>query len=243
MSLEKTVKKLSKPARKALKLKYCGAVIVAAGSASRMGGIDKVMEPVGGIPMVVRAVAAFQECSAIKEIVIVTRQDLLTEIAELTMAYDKVKAVVTGGKDRPESVNNGLNALSDKVKLAAIHDGARPLVTWELIDRVVRAANTYGGAVPGIPVKDTVKIASGGLVQQTPDRKTLYAIQTPQVFDYDLLRGALQKAKEEELTITDDCGAVEALGFKVKLVEGDERNIKITTPLDLKVAAAYMEEN
>ncbi len=243
MSLEKTVKKLSKPARKVLKLKYCGAVIVAAGSASRMGGIDKVMEPVGGVPMVVKAVSAFQDCPAVKEIVVVTRQDLLTEIAHLTMEYDKVKAVVVGGKDRAESVNNGLNALSEKVKLAAVHDGARPLVTWELIDRVVRAANTYGGAVPGIPVKDTVKIATGGLVQQTPDRKTLYAIQTPQVFDFDLLRGALQKAKLEELPITDDCGAVEALGFKVKLVEGDERNIKITTPLDLKVAAAYMEES
>ena len=233
---------LTRQARKYLPLGYCGAVIVAAGSASRMGGIDKVMAPLGGEPMIVKTVRAFQECDAIREIVIVTRPDLILPIMELCHSFDKVQAVVAGGKSRQESVKLGLNTLPNKVKLAAVHDGARPLVTWELIDRVVRAANTYGGAVPGIPVKDTVKIATGGLIQQTPDRKTLYAIQTPQVFDFDLLRGALQKAKLEELPITDDCGAVEALGFKVKLVEGDERNIKITTPLDLKVAAAYMEE-
>lgn len=242
MSLEKTVKKLSKPARKVIKLSYCGAVIVAAGTASRMGGIDKVMEPVGGTPMVVKAVAAFQDCPAIREIVIVTRQNLLGSVAELCASYDKVKAVVVGGEDRAASVNNGLNALSDKVKLAAIHDGARPLVTWELIDRVVRAANTYGAAAPGIPVKDTVKVVQGGLVSATPERKTLQAVQTPQVFDFDLLRGALKKVKEDKVEITDDCGAVEYIGFKVKMVSGDERNIKITTPLDLKVAAVYMEE-
>lgn len=228
--------------RKVLKLKYCGAVIVAAGSASRMGGIDKVMAPLDEEPMILRTVRAFQNCDAIREIVVVTREDLLTAIMGLCKDMDKVKAVVAGGKDRPESVRLGLNALSDKVKLAAIQDGARPLVTNAVIDRTVRAANTYGAAAPGIPVKDTIKTVRGGLVSDTPDRSTLQAIQTPQVFDYDLLRGALKKAWEEDAPITDDCSAVERLGFKVKIVEGDERNIKITTPLDLKIARLFLEE-
>ena len=155
---------------------------------------------------------------------------------------DKVKAVVTGGKSRQESVELGMNALSKEVKLAAIQDGARPLITWQVIDRVVRAANTFGGAVPGIPVKDTIKVENGGLVKETPDRKTLRAIQTPQVFDFDLLRGALKKAKEDGAEVTDDCSAVERLGMKVKIVEGDERNIKVTTPMDLKIAELLLEE-
>ena len=228
--------------RKILKLKYCGAVIVAAGSDSRMGGIDKVMAPLDGEPMIVRTVRAFQNCDAIKEIVVVTRQDLIVPIMGLCKNFDKVRAVVAGGKDRAESVRLGMNALSNKVKLAAIQDGARPLITNAVIDRTVRAAHTYGAAAPGIPVKDTIKTVKGGVVINTPDRSTLQAIQTPQVFDFDLLRGALKKAWQEDAPITDDCSAVELLGFKVKIVEGDERNIKITTPLDLKIAELFLEE-
>ena len=236
------ISNVTKAARKVLKLKYCGAVIVAAGTASRMGGIDKVMAPLGGEPMIKRTVRTFQECDAIKEIVIVTREDLLEHISSMCGEFSKVTAVVVGGKDRPESVTNGLNALSKKVKLAAIQDGARPLITWQVIDRTVRAANTYGAAAPGIPVKDTVKTVQGGVVMDTPDRAKLQAIQTPQVFDFDLLRGALKKAAQEKAPITDDCSAVERMGFKVKIVEGDERNIKITTPLDLKIAEVFLEE-
>lgn len=234
--------KLTQLARKVIPLQYCGAVIVAAGTASRMGGIDKVMALLKGEPMIVHTVRAFQECDAIKEIVIVTRPDLLQTIMGLCRQFEKVRAVVAGGSDRPASVRNGLNALSPKVKLAAIQDGARPLVTWQLIDRTVRAANTYGAAAPGIPVKDTVKIVQGGVVAETPDRSRLQAIQTPQVFQFDLLRGALKKAWEDGAEITDDCSAVERLGMSVKIVEGDERNMKVTTPIDLKIAEALMEE-
>jgi len=236
------ISNLTRLGRKALKLKYCGAVIVAAGTASRMGGIDKVMAPLVGEPMIVRTVRAFQESDVISEIVIVTREDLILPISNLCASMDKVKAVVTGGKSRQESVELGMNALSKEVKLAAIQDGARPLITWQVIDRVVRAANTFGGAVPGVPVKDTIKVANGGLVKETPDRKTLQAIQTPQVFDFDLLRGALKKAEEDGAEVTDDCSAVERLGMKVKIVEGDERNIKVTTPMDLKIAELLLEE-
>ena len=236
------ISKVTKPMRKILKLKYCGAVIVAAGNASRMEGIDKVMAPLCGEPMIVRTVRTFQNCDAVKEIVIVTREDLLQQVAGLCRNFDKVTAVVVGGNDRAESVNNGLNALSKKVKLAAVQDGARPLISEAVIDRTIRAANSYGAAAPAIPVKDTIKVVEGGIVTTTPQRTTLKAIQTPQVFDFDLLRGALKNAAEKELEITDDCSAVELLGFKVKIVEGDERNIKVTTPMDLKIAELLLED-
>ena len=234
--------KLTKPARKLLPLKTCGAVIVAAGNASRMGGIDKVMAELKGEPMIVRTVRTFQECDAISEIVIVTREDLIQPITALCREMPKVKAVVCGGKSRQESVGIGLGALSSKVKLAAIHDGARPLITWQVIDRTVRAANSYGAAAPAIPVKDTIKVVEGRVVKNTPDRSTLFAVQTPQVFDFDLLRGALKKAEVDGAAVTDDCSAVELMGMSVKIVEGDEHNIKVTTPMDLRIAEMLLEE-
>ena len=236
------ISKVTGPMRKVLPLKYCGAVIVAAGTASRMDGIDKVMAPLEGEPMIVRTVRTFQNCEAVKEIVIVTREDLLTKVTSLCGKFDKVMAVVVGGKDRAESVRNGLGMLSKKVKLVAIQDGARPLITEAVIDRAIRAAHTYGAAAPAIPVKDTIKVVEGGIVSATPDRNTLKAIQTPQVFDIDLLKGALKKAFQDGAAITDDCSAVERIGFKVRIVEGDERNIKVTTPMDLKIAEMLLEE-
>ena len=236
------ISKVTRPARKLLPLKTCGVVIVAAGSASRMGGIDKVMAPLGGEPMIVRTVRAFQDCDAIASIVIVTREDLIRPISGLCRDMGKVAAVVAGGKTRQESVHLGLNALPKGTKLAAVHDGARPLISWQVIDRVVRAANTYGAAAPAIPVKDTIKVVQGGLVKETPDRSSLAAVQTPQVFDFDLLRGALRKAEEDGATVTDDCSAVERTGMKIKIVEGDERNLKVTTPMDLKIAELLLEE-
>jgi len=233
---------ITKKVRKILPLKYCGAVIVAAGSASRMGGIDKVMAELKGEPMIARTVRTFQDCDAISEIVIVTREDLILPISGLCKGMGKVKAVVAGGKTRQESVHLGLNALSKEIQLAAIHDGARPLITWQVIDRVVRAANTHSAAAPAIPVKDTIKVVEGRVVKHTPDRATLFAVQTPQVFDFDLLRGALAKAAMDGAQVTDDCSAVELLGMTVKIVEGDERNIKVTTPMDLKIAELLLED-
>ena len=236
------ISKLTRLGRRALPLKRCGAVIVAAGSASRMGGIDKVMAALGGKPMIARTVRAFQQCGAIADIVIVTRPDLIRPISALCAQMDKVRMVVAGGQSRQESVALGLNALPKGVELAAIHDGARPLITDAVIDRTVRAANSYGAAAPAVPVKDTIKVVRGGLVTQTPDRASLQAVQTPQVFDFDLLRGALKKAAEDAAAVTDDCSAVERLGMVVKIVEGDERNLKVTTPMDLKIAEMLLEE-
>lgn len=237
------LKDVARTVRRVLPLKTCGAVIVAAGSASRMGGIDKVMALLGGEPVIVRTVRAFENCEAISEIVIVTREELIVPVMGLCGGFSKVRAVVAGGSSRQESVARGLNTLSAKVKLAAVHDGARPLVSNAVIDRTVRAAHTYGAAAPAIPVKDTIKIVHGGVVESTPDRASLYAVQTPQVFDFDILRGALKKAAQDEAAVTDDCSAVERMGMSVKIVEGDEKNIKITTPMDLKIAELLLEES
>ena len=236
------MKKVSAVLRTVLPLKYCGAVIVAAGSASRMGGIDKVMAQLDGEPMICRTVRAFQTAPAIREIVIVTRVDLVEPITALCKSFDKVTTVTVGGSSRQESVEKGLAALSSKVKLAAIQDGARPLISQEVIERTVRAAHTYGAAAPGIPVKDTIKLVEGYVIADTPDRSKLQAVQTPQVFDCDLIKGALQKAREENAELTDDCSAVERLKMSVVMVQGDERNIKVTTPMDLKIAQMLLEE-
>jgi 2-C-methyl-D-erythritol 4-phosphate cytidylyltransferase len=150
--------------------------------------------------------------------------------------------VVVGGNSREESVRMGLATLSEKCKLVAVQDGARPLVSCQVIDRVVQAANAFGAAAPAVLVKDTLKVIQGGLVDHTPDRSTLRAVQTPQVFDIDMLRAALAESTRNGWSITDDCAAVERLGMKVRLVEGDERNMKVTTPLDLKIAQLLLEE-
>ena len=236
------ISKITKSVRKVLPLRRCGAVIVAAGTASRMGGIDKVMAPLKGEPMIVHTVRAFQNCDAIREIVIVTREDLLVPVMDLCHRFDKVQAVIVGGASRQESVERGLDMMSVGTKLVAVQDGARPLTTWQVIDRTVRAANSYGAAAPAVPVKDTIKVVAGGIVKETPDRSTLQAVQTPQVFDLDLLKGALAKARMEDAAVTDDCSAVERLGMSVKIVEGDERNIKVTTPVDLKIAELLLED-
>ena len=236
------ITKYTRIARKALKLRPTGAVIVAAGSASRMGGIDKVMAPLKGEPMILRTVRAFQECDCIREIVVVTRPDLIVPIMDLCHDFDKLKIVLAGGDSRQASVEIGLGALSEKMELVAVHDGARPLISWQVIDRAVRAANTYHAAAPAIPVKDTIKVVSGGIIKDTPDRRQLQAVQTPQCFDLDLLKGALAQARLDKAELTDDCSAVERLGMSVKIVEGDERNIKVTTPLDLKIAELFLED-
>lgn len=236
------IRKVTKPVRRLLKIKYCSAVIVAAGSAGRMEGVDKIMAPIGGEPMIVRTVRNFQECDAIKEIVVVTRQDLIVPIMDLCHDFDKLRAVVVGGDSRTASVHLGLNAVSEKTELAAIQDGARPFTSWELIDRTARAASIFGAAAPAIPVKDTIKMVRGGFVRATPERETLRAVQTPQIFDYDMLRGALAQAKAENWELTDDCSAAERLGMEVRIIPGEERNIKITTPMDLKIAQLIAEE-
>lgn len=223
---------------------HCTAVIVAAGSASRMQGIDKIMADLCGKPVIVHTMERFQNASCIDEIVVVARQDRVETMEQLVKTYhiDKVSAVVPGGDSRMESVEAGLRAASKQTVLAAIQDGARPLVTEEIIKKTVDKALSYHAAAPAVPVKDTIKVISeDGRVENTPDRDTLRAVQTPQVFDRDLLLAAWQRAKKEKLHYTDDCGAMEGLGVHVYLTEGSEENLKITTPLDMQVAELILK--
>ena len=214
----------------------CSAVIVAAGSSSRMG-LDKLLAEVGGVPVIVRCVEAFQRAPSVAEVVVVTREELVPEVARLCQDFrlDKVSKVIRGGENRTQSARLGTLEARQDTPLLAIHDGARPFVSVQVIEDAVAQAAQNGAAAPAVPVKDTIKAAENGIVTQTPDRASLYAVQTPQVFDASLIRAALQKALDDGEEITDDCAAVERLGMKVVLTQGDERNIKLTTPIDLEI--------
>lgn len=223
-------------------LPLCSAVIVAAGSARRMEGIDKILTPLGEFPVLVHTLGAFQDCPVVGEVIVVTREDLLLEVSRLCkeFALDKVRKVLVGGAERIHSVQAGLREVSADAELIAIHDGARPLVTPEVIEEAVSAAGRSGAAAPAIPVIDTIKRWENGLGVETVERSTLRAVQTPQVFEAGLIRAATQKALEDGELLTDDCGAVERLGKKVTLTQGSRENIKITTPLDLVLGEAIL---
>lgn len=221
--------------------KTCAAVIVAAGSATRMQGIDKMLVPLAGVPVVLRSVRALAASDCIDSLVIVTRTECMETLRTLCAEVSKPVTVVAGGASRPESVLAGLAALPEGTELAAIHDGARPLVTQAVIAEAVEAAERCGAAAPAVPVHDTIKQAENGLVRATPERKTLFAVQTPQVFDVKLLKTVLRAAMERGITLTDDCSAVEAAGKPVVLTQGCEENLKITTPVDLTLAEAILK--
>lgn len=220
----------------------CAAVVPAAGSSRRMEGQDKILLPLDDVPVLVHTLQALSASEYIQEIVVVTREDLIVPVGQLCRdcALDKVTKVLIGGATRADSVLAGVEEVSDRAELIAVHDGARPLVTVEVIDEAIRKAAECGAAAPAVPVKDTIKRAVDGVVAETPDRAQLFAIQTPQVFDGDLLLGALRKAVEDGAAITDDCSAVERIGMKVCLTEGSYENIKITTPADMLVAEAIL---
>lgn len=221
----------------------CSAVVLAAGRSGRMGQ-DKILLRIGDLPVIVHTLKAFETIPEITEVIVVTREDLIPEIAGLAKLFDlqKVKKIVRGGSSRVESARIGTLEADADAQLIAIHDGARPFVTEQVIHDVVSKAAETGAAAPAIPVNDTIKVAHDGLVEYTPDRLTLFAVQTPQVFDASLIRAALQKALDGGSEITDDCSAVERLGMKVTLTAGDERNIKLTTPMDIRYAEIILEE-
>ena len=221
--------------------KTCAAVIVAAGSATRMQGIDKMLVPLAGVPVVLRSVRALAASDCIDSLVIVTRTECMETLRTLCAEVSKPVTVVAGGASRPESVLAGRAALPEGTELAAIHDGARPLVTQAVIAEAVEAAGRCGAAAPAVPVHDTIKQAENGLVRATPERKTLFAVQTPQVFDVKLLKTVLRAAMERGIALTDDCSAVEAAGKPVVLTQGCEENLKITTPVDLTLAEAILK--
>lgn len=221
----------------------CSAVIVAAGNAQRMGA-DKVMLELGCMPVLARTLLAFQNCDKIDEIIVVTRMEKVEEVASLCKKYGVTKAgkVIRGGKTRMESALAGVSEVRSNAKLIAIHDGARPFVTDEVIRRTVDAAAAYMSAVPVIRSTDTLKaIDEDGLITGSVDREHTVRVQTPQVFNADLIKGALTKAVSDGLTLTDDCSAIEIMGIKTHTVDGDEDNIKLTTPRDIQLGELILK--
>ena len=224
---------------------YCTALVAAAGSSTRMGGVDKLMEFLDGVPVLMRTLTALQQADSVDEIIIATRETALVEISNLCKTYGITKCtkVIRGGESRTHSVLLAALAAGDSCELLAVHDGARPLILPEQVDDMVRLGQRTYAAAPALPVTDTVKVADmAGLVQSTPDRKTLYAVQTPQVFQANILKAALQSAIQAGADITDDCSAVERLGKEVWLAPGWRENIKITTREDLTMAEAFLRE-
>lgn len=223
---------------------FCTAIVAAAGQSNRMNGNDKLYSNLDGVPVLVRTLQALNMSGFVDEIVIATRLEKIENVSMLCKTYQlrKVSKVVKGGENRIKSVLAAALQANPKAKLLAVHDGARPLVTTKLINTVISKAIKSEAAAPAIRVKDTIKIAVDGVIKQTPNRSLLFAVQTPQAFEIDLLKAALQDAINREIPLTDDCSAVERLGKHIYLVRGEEENIKITTPTDLILANALLQE-
>ena len=207
-----------------------------------MGGVNKILMPLGDRLVIGVTMQAFQACGSVSEIVIVAREaDIPAIKAEAEAAgITKLTVCTVGGATRQESVINGVKQISKEAQLVAVHDGARPLVKPEHIEKVIKDASVFGGATLGVPVKDTIKTVNDGLISDTPPRKFLYITQTPQIFKRQLYFEGIDFALEHGLDFTDDCQLVEAIGGKVAMTTGDYTNIKITTPEDIKLAEVLL---
>jgi 2-C-methyl-D-erythritol 4-phosphate cytidylyltransferase len=218
-----------------------GAIIAAAGRSERMGGRDKLFAVVGGKPLLAHTLIAFDACRGVDRVVLVLSPENIERGRELVAeaGFGKVAAVCQGGERRQDSVCNGLEALAS-CQWVVVHDGARPLVTAGLIERGLEAAKETGAAIAALPIADTVKeVEPPGLIGRTLSRGQLWAAQTPQVFRYDILREAHQRAQGEA---TDDAALVEKAGYRVKVFEGSSRNIKVTTAADLAIVEALLAQ-
>lgn len=225
------------------KLPAVCAIIVAAGSSRRMGGENKLLLSLGGQPVLAHTLCAFQKCPAVRDIVLVCREEDILPYSELAQAFgvDKLRTVTRGGDTRTASVLAGVSASPEDSVLVAVHDGARPLVSEAVITEAIAAAAEHGAAAPVVPVKDSIKRIENGVIAADVPRDTLAAVQTPQVFRRELLLRALHQAAQSSRTYTDDCAAVEAIGQTVRATHGSYENIKITTPEDITVAEAFLD--
>ncbi|MBE6564140.1 MAG: 2-C-methyl-D-erythritol 4-phosphate cytidylyltransferase [Ruminococcaceae bacterium] len=223
---------------------FTSAVIVAAGRGSRMGetAVPKQLMLINGIPVVVHTLLAFERSEYINEIIVVAREEELALYDRFKAEYGLSKLVkaVKGGESRQASVLKGFQAVSESCRFVCIHDGARCLVTDEIIENVCHNAYIHGCAIASVPCSDTLKKEKQGFISGTVDRSTVRAAQTPQVFDADIYRAVAYTAIKDKKLVTDDASLAEAYGFKVRLVDGSSENIKITQPVDLLFAEAIL---
>ena len=223
---------------------FVSAVIAAGGSSARMGGENKLLYEIGGLPVLIHTMMAFEACPAVDEIILVARGDVLVEYSQLCRDFSvsKLSKVVAGGATRAESVYRGLSEVSERCRFACVHDAARPLILPEDIERVCAAAFECNAAAAACPMTDTVKVVRDGRIERTVDRDSLVRAQTPQCADRQLLCAALQDAIQAGETVTDECAALERMGVRPTAVLCSAGNIKITTPEDLIIAQAMLEE-
>jgi 2-C-methyl-D-erythritol 4-phosphate cytidylyltransferase len=226
------------------------AIIVAGGQGKRIEGIHpegklpKQFLMLKDKPILAHTVDKFEECELIDEIILVAPEDYLEYCSQKVVdkyGFKKVRKVVSGGKERQDSVQLGLKACPESTSIVVVHDGVRPLISPDKISESIRICREKRAVVLAVPVKDTVKRVEHGNIITTLDREKLWLTQTPQTFEYKLILDAYEKAKESKFTGTDDSALVERLGFEVTILEGDYRNIKITTMEDLQVAEKLLE--
>ncbi len=222
-------------------------IIVAAGRGNRMNSsMNKVLMPLGGQPILLHSVLAFSECARVNNLIVVAAPDEVARVEKMLIEIPKIKPwqVVLGGSERQYSILNALKAVPEETSVVLVHDGARPLVTKECIDRVIHTAISHKAAIAAVPVKDTIKtVDDSATVTGTLDRNALWSIQTPQGFDFAILRRAYEQATKDHYLGTDDASLVERLGVPVTIVMGNYENLKVTTPEDLVVAEALLQEN
>lgn len=221
-----------------------GVVIPAAGSSTRMQGVDKLFTELQGVPVIVRTLQAFQKHPLVQSIVLVTRKDSILKLQQLVASYGltKVTDILPGGANRAESVRAGFEALAAQGRQTVlIHDGARPLVSAEVISRVIAGVEEFAAAAAAVPVKDSIKqVGSLGKILKDVPRSALCAMQTPQGFLTENYAEALKTVASADFT--DDCALMEKAGFAVYTVPGDYKNIKLTTPEDFIIAEAFLRE-
>lgn len=225
---------------------YCSAIIPAAGNSTRMAmGQPNNFYPCLASPAIVYTLQAFEQAKSVDEIILVCRdEDKEQRILACIWPVLQNHVIFTlGGTSRQQSVFSGVRACASQTEYIIIHDGARPLITWDLIEKVTADAFTYGAAALGVPVKDTIKVTNAqGFATATPDRSTLWAVQTPQVFEKTSYLSAVKQAIQQEADYTDDCQLMEQLGNQVHLCMGSYENIKLTTKEDLIVAQAILNQ-
>ena len=217
------------------------ALVLGAGSGTRMKSEkSKLLLEIAGKTVLERSVEAFLSISDVDEVIVTAREQDIDEFSRLL--NDERVSFVIGGATRQESVKNAVETIED-AELIIIHDGARPLISENDIENTIIAAKDFGAAAVGVPVKDTIKVIdSDNVVIDTPDRSTLFAVQTPQIFDFRHYKAALEKAQSDGKDFTDDCQLIEYVGGKVKMVAGSYTNIKITTPDDLPLAESIINQ-
>lgn len=221
------------------------AVVPAAGLGKRLGpGTNKPFQMLLGKPLIVWTMEILEGCPEIKEIVPVLKVEDMDAGTELFDRYNfsKIRRIVKGGAERQDSVYNGLRELDGKADIVFIHDGARPFVSRDIVRNSISAIKGFDGVVVGVPVKDTIKEAEDGVIKKTLPRKPLWAVQTPQVFLYEPLMRAYNKAMEDKFYSTDDSALVERLGGRIKIIMGSYENLKITTPEDMVIAECLLKQ-